>query len=252
MSTYTLDRPQKGLALIINNLHNEQKATRKDVEKLEKMFEKINVQTEETKINQSQSQLRTTCAGLKSRNFEDYNIFFLVVLSHGDRGDKIKCHHSGYFDVEEFVESLSKNVTMIGYPKFLFFDFCRGNNINVGELKVEDPKFRIPFGSDIFIGFATTTGYASVTAADGSPFIAALCSSMEKLYNQKTFNYIFQEVQSIVSKQSTIIFEPSKNSTSDAMQVPESRSTLRNHLYLMEKGLYRQSPTFLPITKSLF
>ena len=47
-----LDRPQKGLAIIINNLHNEQKGTRKDVENLINMFEKINVYTEETKKNQ--------------------------------------------------------------------------------------------------------------------------------------------------------------------------------------------------------
>ena len=41
---YKLDRPEKGLALIINNLHNEQKATRNDVSKLKAMFDKIGVQ----------------------------------------------------------------------------------------------------------------------------------------------------------------------------------------------------------------
>ena len=35
MNIYQLRRPQKGLAFIINNLHNEQKATRNDVNKLE-------------------------------------------------------------------------------------------------------------------------------------------------------------------------------------------------------------------------
>ncbi len=41
---YQLDRPEKGLALIINNLHNKQKATRNDVSNLEAMFKKIGVQ----------------------------------------------------------------------------------------------------------------------------------------------------------------------------------------------------------------
>jgi hypothetical protein len=41
---YKLDRTKKGFAIIINNLHNEQKATRNDVSKLETMFNTIGVQ----------------------------------------------------------------------------------------------------------------------------------------------------------------------------------------------------------------
>ena len=43
MNAYVLDRPQKGVAIIINNLHNEQPGTQKDVTSLEKMFQAIRV-----------------------------------------------------------------------------------------------------------------------------------------------------------------------------------------------------------------
>ena len=64
---------------------------------------------------------------------------------------------------------------------------------------------------------------------------------MERFYNEKTFNYIFQEVQINVSQE---ISKFSKGSDIiDAMQVPESRSTLILHLYLKDKG----NITFLAI-----
>ena len=156
MNCYQLDRPEKGFCQIINNLHNEQKATRKDVERLEKMFKQINVQVAQTKINQDKLELHQYSKELENKNLQPFNIFFLVVLSHGTHGDKLVCS-SGLFDIEEFVEAIGKNKTMIGYPKILIFDFCRGADLNLGELK-DSSKTRIPIGSDICIGFSTTKG----------------------------------------------------------------------------------------------
>ena len=157
MNCYQLDRPQKGFCQIINNLHNEKKATRKDVERLESMFQKINVQVAQTKINQDKFELHNYSKDLEAQDLKSFNIFILVVLSHGTHGDKIKCN-SGLFDIEEFIEAIGKNETMIGYPKILIFDFCRGIDLNLGELK-ESTKSKIPIGSDICIGFATSKGW---------------------------------------------------------------------------------------------
>ena len=123
-----------------------------------------------------------------------YNIFFLVVLSHGLLGDKIICQHgtdTSTFDIEFFVESLGKNKSMTGFPKIFIFDFCRGGEVNLGGMKKLAPP-RIPFGSDVFIGFATTKGYASATGSSGSPFIEAFCESVEKLFDKEQFITIFQ------------------------------------------------------------
>ena len=234
MSTYNLDRPQKGLALIINNLDSEQEGTKKDVENLQKMFQKINIETEEVKTDQTADQLQNICNDLKNKNLEAYNMFFLVVISHGEKGDLINCGDPNLFDIQVFVNCLKKHKDLIGYPKLLIFDFCRGSAFNCGEAKLEDPCTRIPLGSDVFLGFATTKGYVSITRKDGSPFINALCSSVEELFHKKTFNHIFQEVQREVSKQITSIIH--KKSYWEAMQIPESCSTLTNHLYLMDAG----------------
>ena len=260
-----MDRPQKGLALIINNLHGEQTGTEEDVKNLEKMFKKIGIDTDEVKINQTKEQVAEICADLEKKNLKDYNMFFLVVISHGVKGDKIKCKDSTVFGltlpvwvfpetvlfkIKHFSNCLQKNEDMHGHPKLLFFDFCRGKEYNTGQNRVKNANAsleknistpKIPIGSDIFIGFATTIGYYSLTKPCGSPFITSLCSEMERFYNEKTFNYIFQEVQINVSQE---ISKFSKGSDIiDAMQVPESRSTLILHLYLKDKG----NITFLAI-----
>jgi hypothetical protein len=240
MNIYDLDRPKRGLAVIINNLHSEQKATRNDVAKLEAMFQKIDIQVDPVKINQDKNELSTLAEDLRVKDMKSFNLFFLLVISHGLDGDKIKCS-SGAVDIELFVESLVKNQSLTGYPKILIFDCCRGDEPNIGQMKATTSP-RIPFGSDIFIGFATTKGYASVTMNTGSPFINAFCNSLEKSFDKEEFITIFQEVQFIVSQEINRIQVPIKESAGvhsilDAVQVPELRSTLRKHLYLFGKGM---------------
>ena len=83
---YELDRPVKGLAYIINNLHSEQKQTQNDVIKLEKMFGRINVQVEPVEVNQDKKELEQFAKNLQFREMESFNILFLVVISHGLQG----------------------------------------------------------------------------------------------------------------------------------------------------------------------
>ena len=138
------------------------------------------------------------------------------------------------FDIEFLIESLSGNKTMTGYPKILIFDFCRGNDVNLGNMKAIATS-RVPFGSDVFIGFATTKGYASATGTTGSPFINAFCNCIEKSFDKEPFICIFQDIQDVVSQNVTSVL--AKDAIVDAMQVPESRSTLRKQLYLLDKSI---------------
>ena len=241
MNAYVLDRAKKGVAIIINNLHNEQPGTQTDVTSLEKMFQVINVQVESVRKNQSQAQLDTLSKELEDKDLQNVNLFFLAVISHGILGDKIKCSSGkdeAFFDLEEFVVSLGKNQTMIGYPKILIFDCCRGDDMDIGQLK-HSIHTRIPSGSDIFIGFATTKGRASATLKSGSPFTENFCKCIEESYDKKTFINIFQDVQWAVSKDRTRVVDFTKGVICDSMQVPEMRSTLRQPLFLLDEGRWK-------------
>ena len=239
MNSYIFDRPKKGRALIINNLFTDHKAqSAKDVKNLTKMFETINVDMDEIQNDQNKNQLNAICENLKKEDLTDINMFFLVVISHGVVGDKMKCYEDDYvFEVERFVKKLGKNPTMNGYPKIFLFYFCRGETMNIGLPRFDvSPKAMVPFGSDIFIGFSTKKGYYAIsTPEEGSPFFHHLCPLVETFYIKKTLSYIFQEAQHKVSsfimpaidKEGSLVY---------TTQLPEARSTLTRHLYLMDKG----------------
>ena len=241
MNAYVLDRPKKGVAIIINNLHDEQPGTQNDVISLEKMFQVINVIVEPVRTNQSKADLDKLAIDLGNKDLADTSLFFLVVISHGIFGDKIKCHsgkNEAFFDMEEFVKSLGKNETMIGFPKILIFDFCRGEEVDIGQFKqLQQPThIKIPSGSDIFIGFATTKGRASATSNSCSPYIQKFCKCVEESHDKKHFINIFQDVQYAVSKNKTKVADITKGVILDSMQVPEMRSTLRQPLFLSDEG----------------
>ena len=84
-SVYEMNRATMGYALIINNLHDDpghHEGTRKDVESLKKLFKLLQMKV---KIFKTQSKVETEriAKKLMSANFADYNLFILVVLSHG-------------------------------------------------------------------------------------------------------------------------------------------------------------------------
>ena len=237
MNFYTFDRPEKGLALIINNLDSEQEGTKMDVDNLKNMFKIINIKTEEVQNDQTLDEIKKICEDLETKDLTAYNMFFLVVISHGKMGDQIICKDSKNFEIQNFIKSLQENKDLIGYPKLLLFDVCRGSHPNSGQSTSKSVTTKIPLDSDFFVAFATTKDYFSYTENVGSPFISAFCSSVAELYNKETFNFIFQETQHKVAHQKYPKDKENKQPGQYAeMQVPESHSTLTNHLYLMDIG----------------
>ena len=84
-NVYEMDRELMGFALIINNLHGDfppHEGTRKDVENLEKMFKLLQIKVKAIK-NLSKSQTEKIVKKLTSADFANFNLFILVVLSHG-------------------------------------------------------------------------------------------------------------------------------------------------------------------------
>jgi len=58
--------------------------------------------------------------------------------------------------------------------------------------------------------------------------------SEQILFDKESFGSIFQEIQHLVSQKRSRVRDAAGDSVLDAMQVPESRSTLRKKLYLLE------------------
>ena len=234
MTSYPMDRDNIGLAIIINNLHLEQPQTQNDVKNLEETFKKIEVKVRKPRLNQDKKELEELADELSTEDFHSYNAVFMVIISHGKAGDLIVCQgKKKTFDMHFFVEKLCQNKSLVGQPKILLCDFCRGDELNSGDIK-STKLTRIPKGCDVFIGHATTNGYFAVTGPKSSPFIENLCDQIRMSYLSTAFQVIFQRVQQKVSDISTTIEKD--GTTFEGMQIPESKSTLRMDLFLFKQG----------------
>jgi hypothetical protein len=240
MTSYPMTRDQIGLAFIINNLDSDEKQqtqARNDVKKLEETFKKIGVKIDTpNRKNQDKKELEDFAETLATADFNAYNAVFLVIISHGIDGDLIACQvKDTYFDSKIFVEKLSENTTLVGQPKILLCDFCRGDSVNEGVEVKSISMTRIPIGSDLFVGHATTSGNVSVTRSKSSPFIEAFCEQVQLLYQSTSFLNIFQRVQQKVSEISSQVSKRDGTSC-NVMQIPELKSTLRMDLFLLKAG----------------
>ena len=250
MTSYTMDRDNIGLAIIINNLHFEHPQTQNDVGNLEETFKKIGVKVEKPRLNQDKRELEDLAKQLATPVFGSYNAIFLVIISHGKAGDFIVCSDKKKtFDMHFFVESLCKNKSLVGQPKIILCDFCRGDKLNVGETK-STISTKIPCGSDVFIGHATTKGNYAITGSNSSPFIRTLCDKMQTLYQSAAFQVVFQRVQQEVSELQILTHiknEEEEGTILNGMQIPESKSTLRKDLFLLKQGKTSLRVNFLNI-----
>ncbi len=115
-------------------------------------------------------------ATLSERDFSSFNMFVLLVISHGSNGDVICCWDSSYnvsHTIDEIVDKISSNSTLEGCPKLFFFHCCRGSTTDIiGTLDATKDLKKFsetnPKGGDIFTGYATARG---ITSSSHSPFI---------------------------------------------------------------------------------
>ena len=131
---------------------------------------------ERPKTDLRHQELTTFITALSERNFSDFNLFVLFVLSHGSNGDVIACWDSSYnvsHTIDEIVDRISSNPTIEGFPKLFFFDCCRGGTTDIVGTRDSTKDLKKfsdtnPLGADIFTGYATSRG---ITSSSHSPYI---------------------------------------------------------------------------------
>jgi hypothetical protein len=81
---YPMDRPKVGAHDIINTLHDEQPATRKDVDLMKTASTLVGLEVSTTRINPTIQMLESLCVDLSSRDFSDFNCYFMTAICHGE------------------------------------------------------------------------------------------------------------------------------------------------------------------------
>jgi hypothetical protein len=62
--------------------------------------------------------------------FQDYNIFVLVFIAHGDKKNNIMVSDSDWASIEDIKKMVDNVEALFGIPKLFIFDCCRGKRHN--------------------------------------------------------------------------------------------------------------------------
>ena len=92
--TYSQDRVKKGVVFCVNNVDREFPNTRDDVDNVKTTFSDLGFDIETPRTDLRHQELTIFVQNLKEKDFSQFNIFVLFVLSHGSSGDIISCWDS--------------------------------------------------------------------------------------------------------------------------------------------------------------
>ncbi|KAH8280489.1 hypothetical protein KR018_008599, partial [Drosophila ironensis] len=169
-----------------------------DVEALKQSFKKLGCPVE-LKSNPILSQVTSIVENLAAFDFTDISALVLVILSHGDRNEKIMaCDNKPYDLNENVLHPLFQNETLKGKPKILIVQACKGTWVADGNAKSKrDP-------SEYIICYSTSEGFFSYRdKKDGTKFIQTFCKSMNEYALKKDFLEIINDVNRRVETETT-------------------------------------------------
>ena len=164
---------------------------------------------------------------LRRRNFAEFNIIALFILTEGVQGHQVKVPPSSeVYELGEFTEPLSLNPSLEGCPKLLFVEWR--NWINRKEPQSELPGTLEP---DFFIG-TSASRFSKETNKSESTFICQLLKNLTEHGGTKSLTEIFQRVQHRLSL--SVVNEGLSRDW--IIKTPEMRSSLWKELYLPGLG----------------
>ncbi|XP_023033640.1 caspase-3 isoform X2 [Drosophila willistoni] len=182
-----------------------------DVKALRKVFKEFNCKVEVI-TNATVATVKSTVKKLEQSNFEKQSALVIVVLSHGDRHDKILAKDLDYYLDDDIIFPILRNRTLVNKPKMVIVQACKGSMMK-GGFKTDAAQ---PHGSptEVMKCYSTYEGYVSFRYEDGTPFIQTFCDVLKKFGKTKHIDAIMTDVRIAI-----------KNSTND-MQIPSVHSTL--------------------------
>ncbi|XP_035698675.1 caspase-8-like [Branchiostoma floridae] len=191
-NTYGMSRKPCGVAVIINNIHFEDMATRDgaegDTDRLREAFESLGF-TAMTFIDLDHSKMVASIKDQGKTDHSNYDCFVCCVMSHGTTGKVFSSDDVG-IDICELMKTFNANKcpSLKGKPKLFFIQACQGKKIQGKECVEVDldatPGDDVPLNficheADFFLGLSTVPGYVARRDQDGAPYVQHLAKLLK-------------------------------------------------------------------------
>ncbi|KAI3379882.1 hypothetical protein SNEBB_002276 [Seison nebaliae] len=242
---YKMNNRCRGIALIVNNYRFESNTSLGvrhgsdvDEQNLKKTFAKLDFDVH-VKHNQSARNLRKLFDYYAQQDFSNSDCFAAIILSHGDT-DGIYGTDT-IVPLECLMEPLQRSVSLVGKPKLLFIQACRGSKLNERihstngkiciDAKEQLPSIQsIPIKADFLFAYATLEGhYAWRNVENGSWFVQTLCQIFDTESEKKEILHLLTKIQRRISYHYHSNCDD--NFMNNRQQMPCFVSTLTKELY---------------------
>ncbi|XP_038157377.1 caspase-3-like [Cyprinodon tularosa] len=203
---YRMDYPCMGTCLVINNKNFDRSTgmscrngTDVDAGAVRKTFTNLGYKVKvlnDQSVDDMKKEIRKVAADDHSQNAS----FVCVLLSHGDEG--VVYGTDGFEKFEDLIRCLKGDncKSLVGKPKLLFIQACRGSALDDGcsietDSVVDQTSERIPVEADFLYAYSTAPGYYSWrNTSNGSWFIQSLCKNLDKFSGQLELMQIMTRV----------------------------------------------------------
>ena len=206
---------KKAFALIITNDKfgdsTDLPGTTLDHQNLQKFCEEAGFEIQ-NETNLKATTIQKLFKDFRPKEFaDDYSAFICFISSHGNK-EGIAGTDSETVSIEEIVEPIIKNKSLVGKPKLFFFDSCRGRIVNEGQYDIavhKKMKFTddsnsnvlIPSYADTIISRSTWCGHVSIIdPAEGSWFINVLTKIFIKYAKTKHLTDMLVLVNQVIAE----------------------------------------------------
>ncbi|KAI0223707.1 Caspase-3 [Lamellibrachia satsuma] len=243
---YRMNRPKRGVFLIINNrdfdkktLQKRRDGTDEDAKNLHQLFKGrgFDVRLEH---NKTCTEMLRILDGVAKEDHTNNDCFMCAILSHGDFGVVYGTDDIIQLDILVNPFKGRQCATLTGKPKVFIIQACRGHQYDdgievadaIGE--TEQKIYRIPEEADFLYAYSTAPGYFSWrNSGNGSWFIQALCKVFQKDCGERDILTLLTKVNRMVA------YEFQSNASRQDMnrkkQIPSIVSMLTKQLYLRRK-----------------
>ncbi|CAL1274437.1 unnamed protein product [Larinioides sclopetarius] len=256
LSYYPLRRPMKsapcGIAVIMNHVSFEgnfpdRPESNSDANALEKLWQSFGFKTE-IFTDLTFEEVNHVFAKMSRENHSNYDAFVVCYLSHGAEGIVV-AKDGKEIKLLDLVDKIANEcVTLVGKPKLFFVQACQGRGIQTGfggptlipqvPRQQLTPMTRVPtlnnsisvaLRTDVLLFNSSIEGFASFREGNGTWFINALVSNMERYGEELTLANVLTKVVKDVTEKEGVL----KNTNiSRCKQTPVEYNTLKHELKL--------------------
>ena len=241
---YLMSKSPHGLCLIINNKNFVKKSTREgsevDEESVSKLFPKLGYTLHggEAHRNCTAKDMVSLLNEVAQADHSKYDSVVLFLASHGDE-ECLYGSDNRPMLIEEIQSILTDCKTLVGKPKIIFIQACRGSQRPDGKEVQEDgdddTNMFIPRDSDFFFGYATTPNTKACRfTGTGSWYVIELCKIMEQYYRKYDLHRMVTAVHCRVTSKKEYLLEGTDRKTQKEIkykQCPQIVTTLTRPVY---------------------